>query len=98
MKHKTPSPAVLRSCTEATRAAAAHAQESAKWADVAQTAANASHVNELSAKRYAEQAEIRCRLWTADMKSAFSRVRVLAVFAYVLASVAFALSIIALAA
>lgn len=39
MKHKTPSPAVLRSCTEAARASAAHAQESANWAGSANQSA-----------------------------------------------------------
>lgn len=94
MKHKTPSPAVLRSCTEAARAAAAHAQESSTWAEVA----NKAHESAINAAVAANQSAIRCQQLTADMQHAFFRVRVAAVFAYILASVATALSIIALAA
>lgn len=87
MKHKTPSPAVLRSCTEATRAAAAHAQESANWADSAKNAAEA-----------ANSSSIRCRQLTADMQSAFSRVHAASVVAYILSTVATVLAVISLTA
>lgn len=94
MKHKTPSPAVLRSCTEAARAADAHAQESANWAEQASHA----HQSAVNAAEAANSSAIRCRRLTADMQSAFSRVRFVAGGSYILASVALALSILALAA
>lgn len=85
MKHKTPSPAVLRSCTEAARAAAAHAQESANWADAAANAANASHMNELRAARYAAQAAQTVRRLTIDViLSAFASAIALTVSVFAL--------------
>lgn len=94
MKHKTPSPAVLRSCTEAARAADAHAQESANWAEQASHA----HQSAVNAAEAANSSAIRCRRLTADMQSAFARVQVATVAAYIFAALATVLSVIALAA
>lgn len=94
MKHKTPSPAVLRSCTEAARAADAHAQESANWAEQASHA----HQSAVNAAEAANRSAIRCRRLMADMQSAFFRVQVAAVAAYIFAALATVLSVLALAA
>ena len=94
MKHKTPSPAVLRSCTDAARAADAHAQEAANWAEQASHA----HKSAVNAAEAANSSAIRCRRLTADMQSAFARVHAVAVAAYVFATLATVLSVIALAA
>ena len=67
MKHKTPSPAVLRSCTEAARAADAHAQESAKWAEEAKTANLYALRASYAAERAAQDATKTVRRLTIDV-------------------------------
>lgn len=94
MKHKTPSPAVLRSCTEAARAAAAHAQESANWAEVASHA----HKSAENAAEAANNSAIRCHRLTADTQSAVSRAHAVAVSAYILATLSTVISIISVIA
>lgn len=91
MKHKTPSPAVLRSCTDAARAADAHAQESAHYAEGAHAAyqsalnaAEASARSSFASKKYATEAgqTVRRLIIAATVATAASALAVvLSVFA-----------------
>lgn len=74
-------PSVLRSCTAAAHAAAAHAQEAATWAEVANNAvdsalntATASNLSASAAKRYATEAAqtVRRLIIAATVATAFS--------------------------
>lgn len=94
MKHKTSSSGVLRSCTAAARAADAHAQESANWAEQASLA----HTSAVNAAEEANNSANRCRRLTADMQSSFDRVYAAAVAAYIFAAIASVLALIALTA
>ena len=94
MKHKTPSPAVLRSCTDAARAADAHAQEAANWAEEA----NNAHKSAVNAAEAANNSAIRCRRLMTDMQFAVARVLDVAVAALFFSALATVLSVIALAA
>lgn len=85
MKHKTPSPAVLRSCTEAARAAAAHAQESANWAEEAKTANAYALRATYAAERAAQKAAQTVRRLTIDViLSAFAAAIALSVSVFAL--------------
>lgn len=74
-------PSVLRSCTAAAHAADAHAQESAKWAEVANDAfksalnvAEAATRSACASKRYATEAAktVRRLIIAATVATAFS--------------------------
>ena len=84
MKPKTPSPAVLKSCTAAAHAAEAHAQESANAAASAINAAEAAN----------ESAGL-CRRLTANLVAVVDHATVVAYIALVAAVVAVFLTLFA---
>ena len=84
MKTKTPSPAVLKSCTAAAHAAEAHAQESANAAASAINAAEA-----------ANESACRCRRLTANLVGDVDHATVVAYIALGAAVVAVFLTLFA---
>lgn len=92
MKHKTPSPAVLRSCTEAARAADAHAQEAANWANVARDAFNSA----LNAAEAANRSAFASKNYATEAVQTVRRLIIAATVATVASALALTVSVIAL--